>query len=136
MNWIKATYSWWGHPLNWWSNICESCRWLQQFFIRGAQGWCYADLWGLHEYLIEILIPALGQLKEIQHGYPVIDESLDEESAIKLWNEKLDTMIAGFEAAQRIVNDDWRNMDEFKREKATFKRGMREFTTYFFNLWD
>ena len=133
---IKPTFYRWDRPRLWPANFKAFLQWLKQFFVRGAKGWCYADVWCLNDYLVNIILPCLKELKEIEHGYPVIDDSLNEEEAIALWDQKLDAMIEGFEAAKRILNDEWQTMEDYKIEKAIFKRGMKEFTEYFFALWD
>jgi len=133
---IKPTFHRWDRPALWPANFKEAIRWLKQFLIRGAQGWCYADVWSLNDYLVNIILPCLKELKEIKQGYPVIDDSLNEEEAVALWNQKLDAMIEGFEAARRILNDEWKTMEDYKIEEAIFEGGMKEFTQYFFALWD
>ncbi len=86
----------------------------------------------------------LKRLKEDKHGVPCIwneekDEEILFEEAEKIWDEKLDTMIAGFEAAKRIQDGDYpikEYIKYYKKDEEIFKKGMKVFTDNFFSLWD
>jgi len=131
---IKPHIYSWKKPYNWTENILECLTWGHRFIIRGARGWCYADAQSLDDYLISILIPALTELKKSRQSYPIIDENLSDEESVELWNEKLDIMIKGFEAAKSI--NEAPSLDSLYKQERLFKKGMREFAKYFFELWD
>lgn len=81
--------------------------------------------WNLHYKITETVLANLRILRKSHHGYP---GSLTD----KEWEDILDTMIEGFEAARRIE-------DTFipdKKDQKIFEEGMALFVKYYFNLWD
>ena len=138
-------------------------RWVKYFFQRGSRGWADCDWWEMHSYLCEIIIPMLKKLKENKHGVPCeLDENFDE--AVKKWNVNIDAMITAFEAADRILNDDYykeewskaigdRDLEDVlsdedmrklvektykmaKADEKVFHKNVKVFTRWFFSLWD
>lgn len=70
------------------------------------------DVWSLDSTLAYIIVPALKKLREVKHGYPIVDDSdvpegmfpVDENGySEKRWEWVLDEMIWAFEQ----INSDW-----------------------------
>ena len=95
----------------------------------------------------------LKHLKDNTHGYPGYGEA----STPEKWDARLQEMIDGFEAAKRVIEDDYYKevsgdsieaisnasheeiMEWVRRSKADqklFRRKMKLFTEWFFHLWD
>lgn len=158
-------------------NPRQSLRELKWFIQRGRRGWANCDVWSLDTYLSGWLPSALRHLKETKHGVPIgcVDSGdrdgcgNSSEAGMKRaearWNAILDTMIAGFEAAQRIQDGiyekelgpyplerpsylsitEWKatitarfrkSQELTKRDEEIFKQGLENFTKYYHNLWD
>jgi len=109
-------------------------RWIKWFWQRGKRGYSDYDNWGVYDYLLKIIPPMLEYLKD-GSGYPCEFESIEG------WIAKIDEILVGFEAAKRIESLDY-NLNGKQLIKALdndhkiFKKGMKEFTEYFFALWD
>uniref|UniRef100_A0A6M3L9K3 Uncharacterized protein n=1 Tax=viral metagenome TaxID=1070528 RepID=A0A6M3L9K3_9ZZZZ len=73
---------------------------IKWFFQRGKRGWADCDWWGMDYYLVSIILPMLKELKTNQHGHPC--EVTEEE-----WNNILSEIIEGFEAADRVLKDEY-----------------------------
>ena len=119
------------HPL---STIKEAHRKVQYFIQRGRRGYADCDAWNLHGYLSSWMPDALRQLRDGNaYPYPL---------TAKLWEEKLTTMIEGFEALQRQENlweeglAPWDEQAEWNRLDSKAQTGLREFINHFHNLWD
>lgn len=102
---------WWKH----WLDVTQHARVLTWYYQRATRGWADCDVWGLSDHLCEIMIPMLKRLRENKPGVPVpadavfIDDcgnTTDEEWTRwqTEWNNGLDTMIAGFEAAAAVCD--------------------------------
>ena len=118
---------------------------IKHFCQRGRRGWSDNDWWNMDSYLVEIILPMLKKFKENNHGYP---GDLTEEK----WDELLGEMIIGFEAAKRVIDDDYYLETGFPekrfegdvkqwgeaslKDQKIFKQKMKVFIKYFFNLWD
>jgi len=118
---------------------------IKYFWQRGRRGWADSDVWSLDSYLIEIIIPALKQLKENHVGCPgeLWDEKATNNECHK-WQEILEEMIRGFKACQEMdkalwIKGNFTKEPDIKRLdalEAKYKRGMELFCKYFRNLWD
>jgi hypothetical protein len=98
----------WKHTIkNWfYENPRAFFKWVKYFFQRGSRGWADCDWWSMNSYLCEVIIPMLKELKENKHGCPCgLDENFEE--AEKKWNASLDEMIESFEAAKRVLENDY-----------------------------
>jgi len=125
------------NPMNW-------VRWVRWNVQRMNRGFSDYDWWGFHDYLSEVCIAALEQFKD-GNGLPLNPEKPFPEALTREeWNAKLDTMIAGFKAAQDIANlnygyespgdeayDRW-----YTEREATRRKGFAEFTEWYLALWD
>jgi len=101
-------------------SICLPIKWAWQ---RLTRGWDDRVIWSIDYYLSEMMPAWLRRLKRVQHGYPCQFEGKPEK-----WDEVLDTIIDGFEAAKQI-NDcdfpvwDWlreREVERYGRELDIF----------------
>jgi hypothetical protein len=139
-------------------NIREVYRWLRNLVIRGLYGYCRRDTWGFDYYLADVIVGGLKILKKEKHGHPCDCHKHDfteECKCAEKWDEALDEMIEGFEAAKRVGEDeyfktispDFPNKDATRKEvrqwiKASeedqklFKKKMKVFIDNFFHLWD
>ena len=77
----------------------EIYDWIKHFIQRGAKGFSDYDCWSVDNYLCQIIPDMLRQLKRDTHGFPA---DLTEEK----WNEILDKIILGFEAANKLNSDE------------------------------
>jgi len=123
---------------------------IKYFIQRGHRGWSDEDRWNMDSYLISIILPMLKELKKKTHSYP---GDLTEEK----WDKLLDEMIIGFEAANRVIEDDYykevsgdsiedihnapkEEIREWGRrsmaDQKLFHKKMKIFNKYFFSLWD
>jgi len=128
-------------------------RRIKYFCQRGKRGWADCDWWGMDYYLVSIILPMLKELKAKTHGYPGCKGAKTPEE----WDKKLDEMIEAFEAADRILEDDYykevsgdsleaiRNAshEEIKKwgelceaDCKIFKKKVKVFIKFFFALWD
>ena len=108
---------------------------IKYFIQRGKRGWSDDKCWSVDYYLIEITLPMLKRLRANLHGYPTTMTKVE-------WDNALDSMIAGFESAKRIVDLDYDNIpsDKFReaydKDKVIFDKGMKLFSENFLSLWD
>lgn len=141
---------------NWYRNFRYSLKWVKWFFQRGSRGWADCDWWSMDYYLVQITIPMLKKLKTDSRGCPCpIDKSYEE--CEKEWHAKLDEMIEAFEAAKRVLDDDyykqvsgdsleaienatradikeWMRLNE--ADQKLFRKKVKVFIKHFFSLWD
>lgn len=87
-------------------NIWHPLKWAWQ---RLTRGWDDRVIWSIHSYLARMTPIWLRELKARKRGIPIsmFDDPNDAsdasiEAAAKRWDEILDDMIAGFEAAKQI----------------------------------
>ena len=78
-------------------------RRLKWFYQRGRRGWADCDWWGMDYYLVGIILPMLKVLRAKTMSYPGDEEASTPEG----WDNILDQMIEGFEAAKRVLDDDY-----------------------------
>ena len=86
----------------------------------------------MDDYYLDLFINSITELKEIKHGYPCDCwiERREKCNCDEKWNKVMDTMIEGFKAGNRYLED----MKEEDKEK--FDEAMKLFHEYFFALWD
>lgn len=133
-------------------------KWVKWFFQRGSRGWADCDWWNMNSYLIKVTIPMLKKLKE-GHSYPYVEGAKDENE----WCERLDEMIEAFEAAQRVIEDEYtiddvnwweafsnptpklkedvsiaiqKSIKMSKADQKIFEKKIKVFVKWFYQLWD
>ena len=122
------------HPWEWVEDLLHNLRWAWQ---RVYRGWDDRVVWSIDGHLATMMPIWLQRLKETNHGVPCLfTNDNDYAEGERLWNEKLDAMISGFEAARKIVYTEFDSAIEEERLENEFARGMDVFTKYFFYLWD
>jgi len=135
-DYFKPTYErWFYNPSTFFGNIISTLRWVKWCWQRAFRGWADCDWWNMDAYLVGIILPMLRQLRKEQHGYP----SYGEASTAEEWDAILDRMIEGFEAADRVLNDDYyKEIEEWweasKRDQKVFEDSMKLFGKWFFAL--
>ena len=132
------------HPWEWVSDFYLSLKYAYQ---RSTRGWDDTVVWSI-DYHISYYMPIwLRRLKETKQGIPLAcfekDDlfktsiSPDEErKAEEKWNEILDKMILGFEAAKKIDELDFESKSQHEELMEQFNLGMMLFQEYYFSLWD
>ena len=140
----------------WWpierflKNIPWNLKQIKFFWQRGRRGFADCDWWGMDYYLVSIILPMLKELRKNIHGHPV---DLTKEK----WDELLGEMIIGFEAANRVLEDDYykevsgdsieairhATPKEIRKwgklnwaDQKLFHERMKLFNKHFFSLWD
>ena len=127
------------HPWVWMADLFRAFKFASQ---RAFRGWDDTVIWGVDYYLAEYMPVWLKALKEKKTETPLACFTEDElqgdaitpeteERAIKRWNEILDKIIVGFEAAYQM--EEWKHTDELQTQ---FDEGFKLFHEYFFSLWD
>jgi len=125
---------------------------LKWFIQRGKRGYADYDWWNMDNYLCRIIISMLKELKEKRCGDPI---GMEEIQTPEDWSNKIDEMIEAFEAAERVINDEYYlqvapnfpeqrlTTDEIKKcielrneDEKIFEEKMKIFTKYFFALGD
>lgn len=81
-------------------------RWTKWFFQRGSRGWADCDWWGMNCYLCEVVLPMLKKMKDEKHGVPC-SYGEDFSEAEKRWDTCINDMIEAFEAAKRVLDDEY-----------------------------
>lgn len=89
------------------------------FFQRGKRGYADCDTWDFDNYLTNVILGGLKNLKKHSHS-------------AKPTEKEFDIMIEGFEA-NLIMMDDPMLYDELK---PIFDKGMKLFHKYFNYFWD
>jgi len=113
---------------------------IRQFIDRGRHGFAPADCWNLDQYLSEVLVNALQQLRTTTHGYPPDLKSGEE------WDVVLAEMIEGFRLHLEMDNfeigylDGKFNADAYTQQCAwrqkKLERSLDLFKRYYSDLWD
>lgn len=124
--------------------------WLREFYWsltyaaqRAFRGWDDTVIWDIDYYLSENMPIWLKILKETKTGVPAIfyekwgiqTDPEGDKKAAKLFDDALDKMISGFEAAQHM-DDAFGNWEEEEKLLAKFDSGFELFHKYYFCLWD
>jgi hypothetical protein len=134
------------HP---WKIFTESYYRTKWFLQRGWRGYSDRDNWSIDSFLNNILPEMLRNLKN-GHGYPVDMLSLEYqlmsvdipeeicEIAHKRWQDTLENMARGFEAAKMLVDldYDWRDKNEEARLRELSELGFYLFKKHYNSLWD
>lgn len=98
------------------NNIWHPLKWAWQ---RLARGWDDRVIWGLCDYLAEMMPIWLRELDKGQHGIPAVvfrpDGWADWEKSAEEWEIILQDMIAGFEAAKQISDLDFPIYEELRQ---------------------
>jgi hypothetical protein len=164
------THHWLCNPRKVWFDIV--CA-----YQRVTRGWDDRAIWSIDYWLDDKMPAMLRKLKQDKHGIPMDmfdglpmnDEGYHSEPEMKiaeaLWDNVLDTMIAGFEASQRIKEglyedelgeypmrrptdvskEDWKNVrhqhflasEELrKRDQKIMEDGLQSFISNYHSLWD
>lgn len=110
--------------------------WFKKLFWRyerSKYGYARCDLWNFCDYLDNIVIKGLTDLRDNSHGYPCL-ENMDEEK----WKETLSTIIELFSTPEpEILWIDFEtSMKQYKEYKARKMRGRKLLIKYWDNLWD
>lgn len=145
MHTLKCGYRWFcGYWWRYWLNPVSYWRWMKWYVQRARRGYSDHDIWGLCDYLSEMIPNALEALKHDSMGHP--GDLTPEE-----WDTKLDEMVAGFRAAGDILNltgcpddpdemKDWFHSGKHREwnaeREAVRQKGFAEFTEWFLGLWD
>ena len=140
----------------------EMYREVKYFIQRGRRGWSDRDAWSLDYYLTSWMPEALGYIRKHKHGVPIDmydakdvndygNPSKDGQAAAEArWDLPIGQMISGFEAARRIVDTDYPELQEdigskkwikeykrlTKRDEKIMNEGMKLFVKHLFDLWD
>ena len=136
----------WWPTMRFLKNIGDTPDNIKHWFQRANKGYDETYYWGVDYRIVKIVLPILKDLRKHRHGYPVSLNSVEE------WDAILDKIILGWEAADRVCNDEyylktgfpekrfegdveiWYN--ESLKDQKTFEEMMPLFTKYFFGLWD
>ena len=113
---LKSPYrkfhrKWWA----WYANPMTYVRALRWYHQRATRGWADCDVWGLDNYICDVMVPALEHLRTSKGGVPVPPDAVwdsetgdvtdaESERWDRVWNERLDEMIAGFKAAAAVID--------------------------------
>jgi len=118
---------------------------------RVFRGWDDTAVWDVNSYLNKLIPQLIKRLKEVGHGYPMemyegmtpIDEGgweyskEDDKLAVQKWDDILQDIIDGFEAAKEIDEKNlWNKDPEYTELNDKFEKGFNLFRKYYFNLWD
>jgi hypothetical protein len=117
------------------------------------------DVWGLDNYLSNVILIGLKKLRSNKVGCPYIDgfdSETDEgfESMQKEWERILETMIWTFQVTKKVQNGEWLLRPKYGwtiqdrvrvekeihlmtvQETRRYYRGWANFSKYYFGLWD
>jgi len=126
---------------------------IKWFWQRGRRGWADCDCWSVDDYLVSVIVPMLKHLKENTHGYPGYGKA----STSQKWEAVIQEMIEAFEAADRVIADEyyievsgdsieaisnapreevlkWGELS--KADVKLFEKKSKVFIKWFFHLWD
>lgn len=115
-------------------------KWAWQRVVRG-----YDDtaLWSLDYWLVEKMLDMLPRMKD-KYGIPgwcfaedCGDRAYTEEEweqAKAVWNEQVDKMIDGFQAAQQLLDMEYDK--DYETTHARYHAGMGVFIEGLFDLWN
>lgn len=116
--------------------LTNPIRWAWQ---RLTRGWDDRVIWSIDYHLAEMMPQWLRVLKVKKQGIPggMFDDPFTdltpemEAAAVEKWRGVLNEMIAGFEAAKRIID-----YDEWKDDRRLVNRALRLLAKHYFDLWD
>lgn len=95
---------------------------------RASKGYSEKDVKDLNVYVCRVLGKALRELDANRVSFPDYHTS-------ESWSRKLRQMADGFEAGEKLLTHNHR-IDEKSSLMLKFDRGMHQFRTNFFNIWD
>jgi hypothetical protein len=137
------------HPHETISELARRIKWAYQ---RVYRGWDDRVVWSIDIWLNSIMPSILTALKDSKMGIPFdmfdgleVNEngewSKEQEDVAKMkWDMEINRMIVGFLAAQRLLDLEYVNREQFLSEKERltnqFEEGMNSFTKNYFSLWD
>lgn len=101
---------------------------IKWFWQRGRRGWADCDAWSMCDYLPDVIIGMLYNIRDNLHGHPISFDSPEK------WKITLNLMIDGFVAAKEINDFKYTDCNDVVWQR--FQRGMNLFKKYFFSLWD
>jgi hypothetical protein len=127
-------------------------REIKYFIQRGMRGYSDRDLWDLGDHLMVMIPPSVRQLAKYTSGCPgdLWDKEAKNNECHK-WNEILEEIAQGFEAAEQIKSmrryckwlktpeglyDHVLEKEKDKQLAEKYERGMELFDKYFLGLWD
>jgi hypothetical protein len=132
----KIVWKWYEWPEIIWLRyivrpIEDARMYTKRFFQRGIRGYGDSDLWGMHDFLTEIILNMLVHLKRVKHGYPATkDENGQWNYSEERWDKILDDMIAGFAILRKCDNYDemveWGGYFTKSPERDTFEANMQK----------
>lgn len=125
---------------------------IKYFIQRGRRGWSDRDAWDIDQYIAEMIPPMVRRIAKNGMGCPqeFYDNTCKNDECHK-WNDTLEEIAQGFEAAVQIKNlsrycrwlktpeglyDHVYEKGRDKQLAKKFDRGMELFSKYFLNLWD
>lgn len=122
-------------PSTWVYEVCD-CE--EPYDVKGhekdraVRGFSTYDWWNAHSYMSYVILGMLNKFKTDANGHPM---GMTQEE----WHETLDTMIAGFEAAEAESPDDmpvseWKEW--YEKREVIRKKGMLLFVEHYPTLWD
>lgn len=90
-------YGWcsWRYPRYWWKNIKMIPRHIKWAWQRITRGYADCDVWGMNNWLLDVISGALDHLAENHCGYPGTEQFPEDEE----WTTYLKDMALKFYAA-------------------------------------
>ena len=126
---------------------------IRNFIQRGRRGYSDSDVWHISSHLCKMMPIALRNLKKGVGCPSDFYDANETNNECHLWNDTLEAMAQGFEAAEFLENmryHKWvsKNDDKFKgrvleldyqsmeNAKKKMEVGLKLFAENFINLWD
>lgn len=97
-------------------------------YQRVTRGYSDRDIWNFDRFLVDIIPPAIRDLKHADPGHPI---DLD----VRQWNDILDQIASGFEDAKRLMNDYDIAAEDRDEMFSNWKRAWSLMGDRFFDLW-
>lgn len=127
-------YGLWGY--NWYGLFTRPSRFFTEpyyrvkwFIQRGYRGYADCDVWNMNSWLCRVMIPMLEELDRNAHGYPI-------GLTPGKWRDILENLGQAFRAAQRVLDPDDFDVQKARADQRYFRKYIKLFGKYFFNLWD
>lgn len=115
--------------------IKDKLQRLKWFIQRGRRGYADCDVWNFNDYLADVIIGGLLELKEAA-SFTVPGIFADNPAG---WVEVLDEMIGGLEAYQKRIDymrEDADDIDLQMQREQQFDRAMDLLKEHWLELWD
>lgn len=118
-------------------NILQLLKRVKWAWQRIWRGWDDTAVWGIDSWLIDILPAMLEELRK-HKGYPSMMVTEDiaslpqdrlDKICIKKWNDILDKIIKGFEAADQIIDGGGPTWDSYFLEYEKIHGGALDWTS-------